>query len=340
MKLNLAWLIRKCKNGPKLQMTEEIKPSVAKPSDHEIFLQGVAEFERVSVKQRRVTIVEIAMVLAALIAPFLLARMFAINQVAKDLVLDGCLILLLICLGCDLVRQRQTKAVLASQMKISARQHRRADKLYGLSILDPLTALHNRRFGEQRLQEEIERAEKEREPLAVVLFDLDYFKDINDKFGHAAGDLALKEFSRRLQRAIRACDVPVRMGGDEFLVLLPDCPRTKVDAILSRVGVPEIELNGQRIAIGYSTGRAHYQFTDTREILLGRADESLYLEKVQRHRDSTRQRNSLQSAAGQEAAAAENCEGDSDFTTEAQAPQRHGWNTRETLQKNSKKPTA
>jgi len=300
-------------------MTDEIKPNAPKPSDHEIFLQGIAEFERVSVKQRRATTVEIAMVLAALIAPFSLAPMFANNHVAKDIVLDGCLILILISLSCDVVRQRQTKVVLASQMKISARQHRRADKLYGLSILDPLTALHNRRFGEQRLQEEIDRAEKEREPLAVVLFDLDYFKDINDKFGHAAGDLALKEFSRRLQRAIRACDVPVRMGGDEFLVLLPDCHRTKVDAILSRIGMPEIEVNGQRIAIGYSTGRAHYQFTDTREILLGRADESLYLEKVRRHRASTRLPNSLQSASGQETAPAENVEGDSDFTTDSQA---------------------
>ena len=276
-------------------MTDEIKPNAPKPSDHEIFRQGSAEFERVSVKQWRATTVEIAIVLAALIAHFLFARMFANNYEAKDLVLDGCLILILISRSCDLVRQRQIKAVLASQMKISARQHRRADKLYGLSILDPLTALHNRRFGEQRLSEEIARSEKEREPLAIVLFDLDYFKDINDKFGHAAGDLALKEFSRRLQRAIRACDVPVRLGGDEFLVLLPDCPRTKVDAILSRIGVPEIESNGQRIAIGYSTGRAHHQFTDTSETLLGRADESLYLEKVRRHRASTRLRNSLQS---------------------------------------------
>ena len=318
---------------------DETKPNTQNLSDHEIFLNGIAEFERVSAKQRRATTIEIAIVLAALLAPFLLPRIFSDSHVANGIVLNGCLILLLVSLGWDLVRQREAKAVLASQTMISARQHRRADKLYGLSIVDPLTALHNRRFGEQRLQEELERAEKEREPLAVLLFDLDYFKEINDKFGHAAGDLALKEFSRRLQRAIRACDVPVRMGGDEFLLVLPDCPRTKVDGILSRIGMPEIELNGQKVAIGYSTGRAHYQFTDTRETLIGRADESLYLEKSRRHQAVRLPENSLQATAGQEEASqedapAEKVEFEGDFITYSEGPQRHGWNARENLQNN------
>lgn len=318
-------------------MTDEIKPNTQNLSDHEIFLSGIAEFERVSAKQRRATTIEIAIVLAALIAPFLLPRMFTDNHAANGIVVNGCLILLLISLGWDLVRQRETKAVLASQTQISARQHRRADKLYGLSIVDPLTALHNRRFGEQRLQEELERAEKEREPLAVVLFDLDYFKEINDKFGHAAGDLALKEFSRRLQRAIRACDVPVRIGGDEFLLVLPDCPRTKVDGILSRIEVPEIEVNGQKVAIGYSTGRAHYQFMDTRETLVGRADESLYLEKTRRHQAERLPEYSPQATAVHEAAPAEKIEFEGDFVTYSEAPQRHGWNARENLQNNKQR---
>jgi diguanylate cyclase (GGDEF)-like protein len=69
-----------------------------------------------------------------------------------------------------------------------------------------------------------------------VLIDLDYFKEINDQFGHAVGYLALKEFSRSLRKAIRACDMPVRLGGDEFLLVLPECPRDKVIVILQRIG--------------------------------------------------------------------------------------------------------
>jgi diguanylate cyclase (GGDEF)-like protein len=118
--------------------------------------------------------------------------------------------------------------------------------------------------------------------LAVIVFDLDYFKEINDKFGHAAGDLALKKFSGRVRRAIRACDVPVRIGGDEFLVILPECPRDKVDVILSRIGTLEIEFNGEKISVCYSAGRAHYQYSDTTAALLGRADEVLYAEKAAR----------------------------------------------------------
>ena len=161
-------------------------------------------------------------------------------------------------------------------------QRIRANKLYDLSILDPLTGLHNRRFGEQRLEEELARSERNGDPLAVLLFDLDYFKEINDQFGHAAGDAALKEFSRRLKRAIRACDVPVRIGGDEFLVILPECPREKVDKILERIGTPEIRLNGQVISIRYSVGRAHHQVCDTTESMLHRADEILYAAKASR----------------------------------------------------------
>jgi diguanylate cyclase (GGDEF)-like protein len=116
----------------------------------------------------------------------------------------------------------------------------------------------------------------------VVLFDLDYFKEINDKFGHAAGDAALREFSRRLKRAIRACDIPVRLGGDEFLVILPECPRDKVNVIVERTGTPQIEFNGEKIHVCYSVGIAQYQPSDTSEAMLARADQVLYVKKQAR----------------------------------------------------------
>jgi diguanylate cyclase (GGDEF)-like protein len=203
-------------------------------------------------------------------------------------VVDGVWLLVLALLAYDLARHSRTRSVrdhLANQLKAAVKQRIRADRLYDLSILDPLTGLHNRRFGEQRLAEEVARSERNSDPLAVLLLDLDYFKDINDQFGHAAGDTALKEFSRRLKRAIRACDIPVRIGGDEFLIILPECPREKIDAILDRIGSPQIRLNHQVISIRYSVGRAHYQTCDTSQSMLERADQILYAEKASRRTD-------------------------------------------------------
>ncbi len=263
-------------------MSEDIKQNPTKMSDHETFRQSIAELDRSLTRSWRTTIAEIVTVLAALAAPFLLGKIISNDQLEMIFIVDGLLVLILVSRSYELVKHRQTKLILAKQLEIAAKQRTRTDKLYGLSILDPLTGLHNRRFGEQRLAEEIARSERSGDPLAVIVFDLDYFKEINDKFGHAAGDLALKKFSRRVRRAIRACDVPVRIGGDEFLVILPECPRDKVDVILSRIGTLEIEFSGEKISVCYSTGRAHYQYSDTAEALLGRADEALYAEKSAR----------------------------------------------------------
>jgi diguanylate cyclase (GGDEF)-like protein len=267
---------------PDRLMIEDIKQNPTKMTAHETFRRSIAELDRILIRSRRTAIAEIVTVLAALAAPFLLGKTISRNQLEMISIVDGLLVLILVSRSYELVRHRQTKRILAKQLEIAAKQRVRTDKLYGLSILDPLTGLHNRRFGEQRLAEEIARSERSGDPLAVMVFDLDYFKEINDKFGHAAGDLALKKFSRRVRRAIRACDVPVRVGGDEFLIILPECPRDKVDVILSRIGTLEIEFNREKISVCYSTGRAHYQYSDTAEALLGRADEALYAEKAAR----------------------------------------------------------
>jgi diguanylate cyclase (GGDEF)-like protein len=132
------------------------------------------------------------------------------------------------------------------------------------------------------LREAVEHSRKYGDCLAVVLLDLDYFKEINDKFGHAVGDLALKEFSRSLRKAIRACDTPVRLGGDEFLLILPECPRDKVNVILQRIGTPAIDCNGIRIHVCSSSGIAQYEYGDSNETILARADEVLYAKKAAR----------------------------------------------------------
>jgi diguanylate cyclase (GGDEF)-like protein len=171
---------------------------------------------------------------------------------------------------------------LAEQMQGSVKERMRAEKFYGLSILDPLTGLYNRRYGEECLQKEITRVEKNGYELAVLVLDLDYFKQINDKFGHAAGDLVLKEFARHLRRAIRACDVPVRIGGDEFIVVLPECPKKNVHIILSRLKPFQVMVDRRRITVSYSRGSAQYQVGDTPQTIIQRADKALYAEKSAR----------------------------------------------------------
>ena len=171
---------------------------------------------------------------------------------------------------------------LIEQTDAATKNRVRGEQFYGLSILDPLTGLYNRRFGEARLAEEIARALESHDPLLLLAFDFNRFKQINDKLGHAAGDLALKEFSHRLQRAIRACDIPIRVGGDEFLVILPECPPENVKLIFDRMGQVAFTLDGKQIPFSFSYGMAQYQVNDTPETMIKRADERLYDEKAKR----------------------------------------------------------
>jgi len=222
---------------------------------------------------------------AALSPPEFLVHYALSQQLDLNSIGRGLIAVMLILNGYSLYHQRHLERFrhrLIEQMEAAVKQRVRADKFYGLAILDPLTDLYNRRYGEECLQKEITRAERHGYDLAVIVMDLDNFKQINDQFGHAAGDEVLKEFSRHLKRAIRACDVPVRMGGDEFLVVLPECPRENVHIILSRLKPFEVIVNRQKIVVSYSRGRAQYQVSDTSRALIQRADELLYAEKAGR----------------------------------------------------------
>ena len=169
---------------------------------------------------------------------------------------------------------------LATQLQVATEQKVRADTLYELAILDPLTGLYNRRFGEDYLRTEIVRSERTGDPLAVVLLDLNDFKSINDRHGHNAGDLVLKEFARRLKKATRGSDIAVRLGGDEFLVILTECPPEKIEMVLSRLMDVQVQFENDYIPVFFSNGWAQYQANDTAEELVRRADVALYAHKA------------------------------------------------------------
>lgn len=148
-----------------------------------------------------------------------------------------------------------------------------------LAMIDALTGLYNRRFAEQRLVAEVARSARKGHPLTVVLLDLDKFKHINDTYGHAAGDLVLQEFAAALNRAIRGGDLAVRMGGDEFLLILPECNHEQLQLVLNRLGPIELTWEGRKFHINYSAGWKEYASGDQPESMLAGADQALYANK-------------------------------------------------------------
>lgn len=154
-----------------------------------------------------------------------------------------------------------------------------AEEVYKLAVLDPLTGLYNRRSGEQRLTQEISRAERHGRPLTVLLIDLDDLKQVNDLHGHPAGDQVIRLFAERLNRAIRGSDLAVRLGGDEFMVLLPECKPEEVRHVLNRLSGLKIEYEGRDVPVAFSAGWTNYRSGESADDLMKRADNVLYFNK-------------------------------------------------------------
>jgi diguanylate cyclase (GGDEF)-like protein len=168
---------------------------------------------------------------------------------------------------------------LAEQINSLAKVETLTAEVYKLAALDQLTGLYNRRSGEQRLEQEMSRAHRHGRPLTILLLDLDALKQVNDTHGHAAGDLVLKAFAERLQRAIRGSDLAVRLGGDEFLVLLPECRGEEVRHVIARVEGLDVQYGGEKIHCQFSRGWTDYQPGESQQDLLKRADDALYADK-------------------------------------------------------------
>jgi diguanylate cyclase (GGDEF)-like protein len=176
-----------------------------------------------------------------------------------------------------LIHRIQSK--LSDQVEALGKMEVRTEEVYKLAVLDPLTGLNNRRSGEQRLAEEISRAQRHGRPLTILLLDLNGLKSLNDKFGHAAGDELIRQFAARLSKAIRGSDLAVRLGGDEFLVLLPECRPDEVRHVLGRLRGVNVDCNGQLIALSFSAGWTDFKLGESTEDFLKRADDALYANK-------------------------------------------------------------
>jgi diguanylate cyclase (GGDEF)-like protein len=202
---------------------------------------------------------------------------FYLNQAVRALV--GLVLVFSVYLIYQQVQLSRLRLEVADQMHSLAKVETLASEVYKLAALDQLTGLYNRRSGEQRLAQEISRAQRHGRPLTVLLMDLDGLKQINDRHGHAAGDAVLKGFADRLQRAIRGSDLAVRLGGDEFMALLPECRAEEVKHVLGRLEGLEFEFDDEKMRLQYSRGWTDYAVGETPQELLKRADTALYENK-------------------------------------------------------------
>ncbi len=133
------------------------------------------------------------------------------------------------------------------------------NKQLRLSVIDPLTELHNRRYLDDYFPRLLKRAEREQMDIAVMFIDLDHFKSINDQYGHDFGDEVLAEFSRRTRENLRAADMIIRYGGEEFLVITPGVSREQAETISQRLcnlvaNRPFITKTGEKVFVTASLG--------------------------------------------------------------------------------------
>lgn len=175
------------------------------------------------------------------------------------------------------------KTVFIARVKVMLRLKAQQERILQLSNQDPLTECYNRRFLFQRLKEEYNRCQRQRNPIAGIMIDLDYFKKINDNFGHETGDLVLIKLVGALRISMRNYDVISRYGGEEFFILLPNTNGKSAIAIAERMRVIvenlKIDIEKKVIKITSSFGVSSFEnfpFPEDSELLLKWADIALY----------------------------------------------------------------
>ena len=158
------------------------------------------------------------------------------------------------------------------------------------ATLDALTSLYNRRQLEERIKQEVSGAKRHDRPLCAIMTDIDFFKSVNDTYGHAAGDLVLKTVSRIIKLQLRDYDIAGRYGGEEFAILLPFTKLEEAKMVAERlrkavenkkIDISKIntESSEKNISVTISLGVAEYSKENSEETLLQNADKALYKAK-------------------------------------------------------------
>jgi len=182
---------------------------------------------------------------------------------------------------------------LVARARTQLRRKRYADSLRDnvqaaieLAVVDALTGLNNRRYLETHLASALDQAAHKGRPLSLMILDIDHFKSVNDTYGHDVGDEVLKIFAQRIKRVVRGADLVCRLGGEEFVIVMPETPLRLAEKIAERVrAVVQAEpfpINGgaRAIAVTTSVGLAERGGDANPDALLRRADKALYGSKA------------------------------------------------------------
>ncbi|HTP64275.1 MAG TPA: GGDEF domain-containing protein [Geobacteraceae bacterium] len=179
------------------------------------------------------------------------------------------------------LRQAKQKAE-----KLAEELHCANVKLHELAFRDALTGLYNHRYFQEALDRELDRSKRYQRDLSLIIFDIDYFKKINDTYGHPAGDRVLAAISRRAESAVRSSDIIARYGGEEFAVILPETDFSGAgvfaERLRSEIERLEIEVEGKKIKATVSAGFTSYRpgaRVPEKGAIIGMADKALYIAK-------------------------------------------------------------
>lgn len=181
---------------------------------------------------------------------------------------------------------------LIARVRTQLRRKRYADSLHfnvlaaiELAVVDPLTGLNNRRYLETHLASLLDQSAHNGRPLALMILDIDHFKFVNDTYGHEAGDEVLKSFAQRIKHVVRGADLVCRLGGEEFVIVMPETPLALATKVAERTLAAiqsepfPIDKAGVAIAVTTSIGLAERGGDANADALLRRADKALYESK-------------------------------------------------------------
>jgi diguanylate cyclase (GGDEF)-like protein len=178
----------------------------------------------------------------------------------------------------------ETFTVLAHQFSLALRRIRLYNEVETKAITDGLTRMHTRRYVNERFEEEFGRARGRKAPLSLLMIDIDYFKKVNDQYGHLTGDMVLREVARIISAQVREIDIAGRYGGEEFCVILPDTDKAGAQVVAERIcaaiRAQKIRAYDALISLSVSIGAAAFPEDAVQmDELLDKADWALYRAK-------------------------------------------------------------
>ncbi|HRF89643.1 MAG TPA: diguanylate cyclase, partial [Desulfobacter postgatei] len=156
-------------------------------------------------------------------------------------------------------------------------------KLEAMATTDKLTGTANRQVFDVVFRQAYSQSKRSKKPLSAIMFDIDYFKQINDTYGHPTGDVVLKTLVQKIRRSIRESDILFRWGGEEFLIILPESDVNIASNIAEKIRKTvedlEITFSGKTISVTISMGVGTMSEVDTSDDLIIRSDKALYAAK-------------------------------------------------------------